>query len=429
MKTRSTLVESKLSVPLLLLFTIIISSSSAKAQPTNQTFTSSGTYSVPAGYFVSVTIEAWGAGGGGGTNTGNAKGGGGGGAYASRTTILGPGNYTVTVGTGGAVATAGGSSSFTTLVIAAGGSSTTTATGGAGGTTAASTGTTLFAGGNGGNGAGSTGIRGGGGGGGSATATANGGNGGNGIAGAPGTGGAGGTGVGSGGNGANDSGTPDAVNGTAAGGGGGGRGNNGNSRAGADGRVIVTVNSFTLPVRLSGITAFEKNNGIQIDWTAYSEENLSHYEIERSADGNNFSGIGTITARNSVSASTYGWLDLNPSPGVSFYRLRSVDLDSRAAYSTVVKVNRDKQVKDIFVYPNPVKDGYLSLQSAELHKGNYRATIFNNSGQEIFTAQFSHAGGTLTRAIQLPQDLKPGIYSLQLVNDISIVTGKTILVQ
>jgi len=429
MKKRSTLLKTKACPAWLLIFSVFLCISSAIAQPTNQTFNSNGTYTVPAGYTAIVTIEAWGGGGGGGTNSGNAKGGGGGGAYASTTTTLAPGNYTVTVGTGGAIATAGGTSSFTTLVIAAGGGSTTTATGGLGGAVNASTGTTLYAGGNGGNGATATGTRGGGGGGGSATSGGTGGNGGNGVAGAPGTGGTGGTGFGPGGDGANNSGTPDAVAGTAAGGGGGGRGNNGNSSTGADGRVIVTVNSFTLPVKYGSITAYSKQSGIQIDWTIYSENNCSHYEIERSADGTNFAIIGSVLSNHSANGSTYGWLDLNPLPGVGFYRIKSIDLDNKAGYSNIVKVNLKKDQNDISVYPNPVTGGYVSFQSADLAKGNYRAKIFNNSGQEVYNLEFSHQGGVLTRFLQLPGSIKPGVYSLQLRSEGSSVINKIFMVQ
>lgn len=70
----------------------------------SQTFTTTGTFQVPAGV-TSIQVEAWGAGGAGGGATGNpsAGGGGAGGGYVKNTalTVI-PGTlYTVTVGTGG----------------------------------------------------------------------------------------------------------------------------------------------------------------------------------------------------------------------------------------------------------------------------------------------------------------------------------------
>ncbi|MFA5973632.1 MAG: GEVED domain-containing protein [Lentimicrobiaceae bacterium] len=141
---------------------------------TTQTFTSNGTFTVPAGV-TSIKVECWGAGGGGSTITSwnQRGGGGGGGAYASSEVSVIPGNsYSIIVGIGGYASGSGSNSSFNTnSVVAAGGSgvNNNTTTGGSGGSFASSIGTIKFAGGNGasggttfsgggGGGAGSTGA-------------------------------------------------------------------------------------------------------------------------------------------------------------------------------------------------------------------------------------------------------------------------------
>ena len=131
-----------------------------------QTFSSSGTWTCPAGV-TSIQVEAWGAGGSGGGNNSNSDGGGGGGggAYSRSTITVIPGvTYTVTVGTGAigtAVdGTAGGDSWFNTTgtILAKGGNGgiagtfTSGAAGGNGGAAASGIGTTRLSGGNGGNG-------------------------------------------------------------------------------------------------------------------------------------------------------------------------------------------------------------------------------------------------------------------------------------
>src|SRR5258706_2920346 len=99
MKKNSIFFRGKLFSCLLLFISLFLISKSGNSQPTSQTYTSGGTYTytVPVGYSAVVTIEAWGAGGGGGTSSSGAKGGGGGGAYASLSTTLSAGNYSVTV--------------------------------------------------------------------------------------------------------------------------------------------------------------------------------------------------------------------------------------------------------------------------------------------------------------------------------------------
>ncbi|WP_298346672.1 choice-of-anchor D domain-containing protein [uncultured Algibacter sp.] len=238
---------------------------SSNAFSQSQTFTSSGSFVVPAGV-TSVNVSAWGAGGGGGDEASNdGAGGGGGGGFRGGVIAVTPGdNITITIGNGGAGATSNGNDGANggnTIVAHTIG--TITANGGDGGTTSLGSGgfggnggggsftgtitsQIAFSGGDGGDGDGDEGGAGGGAGGDS-------GNGGNGAdaAGnfAP-PGGAGGTnngngGTGNGGNGGNDNNGQD---GEDFGGGGGASGDgNGTGGDGADGLVILTWTAAAIP--------------------------------------------------------------------------------------------------------------------------------------------------------------------------------------
>ncbi|MFN7013460.1 MAG: LamG domain-containing protein, partial [Bacteroidia bacterium] len=230
---------------------------------TSQTFTSSGTFTVPAGVY-QVTVEAWGGGGkgGDGLNVGKVGGGGGGGAYSAKSIAVIPGNtYTVNVGLGATNSSNGGDSWFidTTTFLAKGGTTAldNAVAGAAGGSASACIGDVTSRGGNGANGV--TGSYGGGGGAGAeagenmgvdattnlgAIATCNGGHGGNGYT------------------SQNGNGSP----GIAPGGGGGGGRRNGNNGVnhgtggpGAEGKVIIKwpVNALpsTITTAPGGVTS------------------------------------------------------------------------------------------------------------------------------------------------------------------------------
>jgi hypothetical protein len=186
--------------------------------------------------------------------------------------------------------------------------------------------------------------------------------------------------------------------------------------------------SNPLPVKFSGITAFEKQQGIQINWKAYSEDNLNKYVIERSSNGQSFTSIGEVTARNVTTETQYGFFDANPLPGVNFYRLRAVDVDGKSGYSTIVRVNL-AGVKEVTIYPNPVTGGYVSFQSGSLAKGNYTVKIFNATGQQVYSEKFAHNGGAVNQTIQLPSGSRSGMYSLQLNSDEMKLMSKTFMVQ
>ncbi len=387
---------------ILLLFTQLLHS-----QPVSQTFDGGGTYTytVPPGYTANVTIQAWGAGGGGGSNTSGAKGGGCGGAYASSTVALGPGSYTVVVGTGGAPGIAGSNSSFSTLVIADGGGSTAGTSGGIAGSSTGSTGnTTILAG---------------------AGSSASGNNGG-----AGGNAGSGGGAGGAGGIANNGAGMPGIV----PGGGGGGKAGPGvgsNSGNGADGRVIVTINSvlLPLPVKFNTIKAFEKQQAVQIEWATSAEQNICKYQVERSVDGITFLSIGNVAANNTAGEKHYKFLDPAPLTGINFYRIKSVDMDSRFAFSSIVKINRNKNIHGSTLYPNPISNGTVSFQSADLENGNYSMKLFSPLGSQVYNQTFTHSGGAINLTIQLPTSLQPGMYNIQLATSEKKVMSKKIIIE
>jgi hypothetical protein len=246
----------------LLLFAF--ASSALFAQTMTQTFTTSGTFTVPAGV-TSISIEVVGAGGTGG---GNGGGGGGGGGYASGTYSVTPlTTLPVIVGIGGSGPTAGTSSVSTFLSATGGDNGTSVSNPNVGGGGVGGTGTGGSINYTGGDGGGGYWTYFGGGGGGAAGASGNGSAGGNtitwtGICQTPG-GASGASGGAPGGNGGKGAGFTDAncsVSDYAApgdsygGGGGGGNGNGGPAESGADGYVIISW----LTTGINAVAANEK---------------------------------------------------------------------------------------------------------------------------------------------------------------------------
>jgi Secretion system C-terminal sorting domain len=219
--------------------------------------------------------------------------------------------------------------------------------------------------------------------------------------------------------------------GIAPGGGGGGKagpGSAGVSGTGGDGQVRITMLTV-LAVKFTNIKAYEKQNGVQIDWAVTGEENMAKYQVEKSTDGTSFMVIGNVVAGNSSSEATYNYFDISTAAKVNYYRIRSVTVDGRTTLSTILKVNLDKTVTAISLYPNPVTDGNLSIQSNSFSKGSYVIQIFNAGGQQVYASKFSYNGGALNQTIQLPGGMKPGMYSIQLLNDGEKVMSKLFIVK
>jgi hypothetical protein len=143
----------------------------------------------------------------------------------------------------------------------------------------------------------------------------------------------------------------------------------------------------------------------------YSENKVKTYEVERSADGRSYTTVGSLPALyNNTRDGDYGFFDASPLPGISYYRIKNNDLDGKSAYSIVIRVNRNKSIQGLTLYPNPVLNRIVSLQGSDLGRGIYKISIFGSNGQEIFKQQIKHNGGTISQTIELPSTISKGIY-------------------
>ena len=104
-----------------------------------------------------------------------------------------------------------------------------------------------------------------------------------------------------------------------------------------------------------------------------------------------------------------------------------METDGKKLYSVIVRVDIKNGTIKITIYPNPVTDGQLVLQTPDLKRGVYNLNVFNAAGQKIYTQSLNHAGGFVTQSVQLPSSVKPGLYHLQLVGDEVTLTRTFIL--
>jgi hypothetical protein len=109
-----------------------------------------------------------------------------------------------------------------------------------------------------------------------------------------------------------------------------------------------------LPVELLDFYSVASASSIGLIWLT-AEEQLSHYEILRSTDGNNFSSIAKVTALNNYSESKYEYQDRDVISNTRYYyKLKMVDYDGRFEYSPIISEILSGKQKLVSVYPNPV---------------------------------------------------------------------------
>ncbi|MEN9612616.1 MAG: hypothetical protein RLZZ628_3430, partial [Bacteroidota bacterium] len=134
--------------------------------------------------------------------------------------------------------------------------------------------------------------------------------------------------------------------------------------------TAACANAAALPLELVRFEVTKANQqAVDCDWTTLNESNVSHFEVQRSVDGRNFSKIAQVKAiGHSHNAERYHFLDENVPvtslQTVFYYRLKVNDLDGRFTLSEVRSVVFEgKQQTGITaeVFPNPVLNGKIQI--------------------------------------------------------------------
>jgi len=100
-----------------------------------------------------------------------------------------------------------------------------------------------------------------------------------------------------------------------------------------------STTTVTLPVTFVSFTAVRSDNeDVTLDWTTVSETSNSHFDVERSLDGAQWTTIGTVAAGAVNVENNYNFNDAMASANEISYRLRQVDIDGNAQYSRTVTV-------------------------------------------------------------------------------------------
>ncbi len=148
--------------------------------------------------------------------------------------------------------------------------------------------------------------------------------------------------------------------------------------------VVDLQEPIILPVELCCLEATVINEMVSVTWTTLSEKNNSHFNVQRSHNGSDFSNIGKIAGLGTSTIShNYEFIDKAPEVGINYYRLEQVDLDGTSLeHPSIVTANINSIFStDIKIYPNPVKDELtINLGSYPLPKS---IQISNAQGQII----------------------------------------------
>lgn len=170
--------------------------------------------------------------------------------------------------------------------------------------------------------------------------------------------------------------------------------------------VTLTKTSFALPLVWGEFTASEKDGNVNLSWVTLQEWNTSHFTIEHSTNGSQFTAIGTVAAKgNSSIESSYSFVHTTPSSNsFNYYRIKDIDIDGKYFYSKIVKLQvGNARTRLVITGPNPAAN---TLQVVT-KDNDITIDVVNTSG--VIVKKWSLQAGTHPMNIS---DLPAGAYHL-----------------
>jgi hypothetical protein len=114
--------------------------------------------------------------------------------------------------------------------------------------------------------------------------------------------------------------------------------------------VTLILCFFIQVIAFSQVTSFAgklNNNRIDLKWATASEKNVSHFVIEKSIDGKDYSEAGIVFAYGNTSETmNYPFIDKNinaDQAGAIYYRLKAVANDGKIEVSQVATIRIEKR--------------------------------------------------------------------------------------
>ncbi len=176
------------------------------------------------------------------------------------------------------------------------------------------------------------------------------------------------------------------------------------------GRVdaLAAVNA-ALPVELLEFTAKIAGKTAQLNWITGSENDCSHFTVQRSSDGFTWFDVGKIPCRGNFSSGeiTYEFRDLNPLKGLNYYRLDQLDYSGESSKSPVRALSFASSGYSLRVTSGKGL-AYFEVIGEDADEISWRLEIRAADGREIQRISVAAKGW-----LQLPNS-PPGLYSVLL---------------
>lgn len=151
--------------------------------------------------------------------------------------------------------------------------------------------------------------------------------------------------------------------------------------------LLGSGSGSALPITLTNFEACQVGQDVQVDFIVESQVNNEWYHILRSVDGYEYNMIGVIPGDGNCNITMeYNYIDKNPVPGVSYYKLRQVDYNGHAeVFRPVSVIFKPNTTINLNITPNPAIDMiHLEVADQDATYFNHHIRIYDIEGNEVY---------------------------------------------
>ena len=174
-----------------------------------------------------------------------------------------------------------------------------------------------------------------------------------------------------------------------------------------------------VPLKLVSFSGSLNRNNVNLAWQTQNELNSKDFIIEYSTDGQNFTTVGTVAAKNLAGTNNYSFVHSPAFSTNNFYRLKIRDLDGSFVFSEILKIG-NRQVNTSWVYPTVVENNVIHVYPDVTMNA---VELYTSQGQLVLKQILT---GSTYKEIPV-NGLAKGMYLIKLKTGRSAVTEKVVI--
>jgi hypothetical protein len=175
--------------------------------------------------------------------------------------------------------------------------------------------------------------------------------------------------------------------------------------------------SFTnipLPIKLLNFQAALSKDQAQLNWMVDDNQTGDYFEVERSADGKNFSTVAIVSTTATQGNETYQYKETAQT--TAYYRLRIVNKDKSTSYSKILLIkSQTESANTMSLLQNPVQET-LTFSFTSATNANNEVAVYNLVGAKVYAEKILAQKGKNSVSVKLNSYLSAGTYILEVRN-------------